>query len=1061
MASTYENDLRLEEMATGENSGSWGTKTNTNLELVADAFSYGTETIADADTAITIADGAADAARSLALKISSSEDLTTTRVITLGPNTTSKVWIIENNTSGDQVLTISAGSGTNITLANGTTKIIATDGIGAGSNVVELYTNLHNITIDGVLSLADGSNSAPSLTNTGDLNTGLYFPAADEVGLTVGGTQRLNVSATGIDVTGDLTVDTDTLFVDSSTNKVSIGTTSSDGTLHVHTGSAGTITAGAAANDLVIESDNAVGMTLLFDDTNTNAYGSIYFGNETDGNADGRINYFGSTYVTTGDRQAMVFRAGNVERMRLQSGAVFNEGGVDSDFRVESDSYSSMLKVDAGLNYVGIGNAGNLGGQLNILGTTGIRGQGSGGYKTASMIRPTAFGYSTGSYAVTMLGDANTQGTVSIGYDPSSNTSGAFTGTGGEILFRNEMQFLTPNSADDAFLQHFKLGDSGTVFNDTSKNLDFRVESDGNTHMLFVDGGNNRIGINDPSPQQKFSIVGGGSSSSTLELSGSTNDSSINDNSSISSPFSLIVNVNNQRAGNQTGRTFTIRDGGQGYQGGTEIARFGLTESVINESGNNQDFRVESDSNANMLFVDAGQNNVGIGKAPGSGQGALQIAPQVAATNYYRPAGNYAVFGDSGGNGEHDWVYLSGSYTDTGKSVGFAMQDYNGNFGNYAGSYIRTNQAKVRIGHFVGGANSGAAPSLADNFIFDTAGGAVFNERGENGDFRVESDGNANMLFVDGGANKVSVGTGSPQGVFTVQHSLNNTSDWWTNSQGSLYLQNLTAHTVIKFNNETGYDSKIVYNSSTSTGFSLFDRTSLQTSFQVYSNAIVLNEDGADRDFRVESDTNTHALFVDGGSSKVGIGSNSPATNNASVSGLTLGQGGGSAMLMMNVNGGGGLYAGTDIANSPNNGFRMGHLNGTNRLELSCNNNNSFASGVVLSAGGTSWGTFSDERRKTDLVEISDGLDKVATLRAVTGRYTYDDATVRRPMLIAQDVQAVLPEAVGNQTASMDDPTEYLTLNYTETIPLLVSALKDAKQIIEALEARITALENA
>jgi hypothetical protein len=59
----------------------------------------------------------------------------------------------------------------------------------------------------GVGTFADGSNSAPSLTNTGDLNTGLYFPAADEVGLTVGGTQRLNVSATGIDVTGTATMD--------------------------------------------------------------------------------------------------------------------------------------------------------------------------------------------------------------------------------------------------------------------------------------------------------------------------------------------------------------------------------------------------------------------------------------------------------------------------------------------------------------------------------------------------------------------------------------------------------------------------------------------------------------------------------------------------------------------------------------------------------------------------------------------------------------------------------------------------------------------------------------
>lgn len=64
MASTFVNDLRLEEMATGENSGSWGTKTNTNLELIAEAFSYGNEIIGDADTPITMADGASDAARS-------------------------------------------------------------------------------------------------------------------------------------------------------------------------------------------------------------------------------------------------------------------------------------------------------------------------------------------------------------------------------------------------------------------------------------------------------------------------------------------------------------------------------------------------------------------------------------------------------------------------------------------------------------------------------------------------------------------------------------------------------------------------------------------------------------------------------------------------------------------------------------------------------------------------------------------------------------------------------------------------------------------------------------
>ena len=42
---TFVNDLRLTELATGEGSGSWGTTTNTNLELIGEAFSFGTEAI--------------------------------------------------------------------------------------------------------------------------------------------------------------------------------------------------------------------------------------------------------------------------------------------------------------------------------------------------------------------------------------------------------------------------------------------------------------------------------------------------------------------------------------------------------------------------------------------------------------------------------------------------------------------------------------------------------------------------------------------------------------------------------------------------------------------------------------------------------------------------------------------------------------------------------------------------------------------------------------------------------------------------------------------------------
>ena len=58
MASTYVNNLRLVDMATGEKSGTWGTISNTNLELIAQAWGSGTESFAsDADTTITISDG--------------------------------------------------------------------------------------------------------------------------------------------------------------------------------------------------------------------------------------------------------------------------------------------------------------------------------------------------------------------------------------------------------------------------------------------------------------------------------------------------------------------------------------------------------------------------------------------------------------------------------------------------------------------------------------------------------------------------------------------------------------------------------------------------------------------------------------------------------------------------------------------------------------------------------------------------------------------------------------------------------------------------------------------
>ena len=194
--STYVNNLRLEEIGTGERSGTWGTATNTNLELIGEALGYGTEAITtNADThASTIADGSTDQARAIYIKYTGTLDSACT--ITIGPNTLKRVHIIENATSGSQNIIISQGSGGNVTIANGQTKIVYLDGAGSGAAVTDALADLSipDLFIDDDVSLQSdgailnfGADSDINLTHTAD--TSLTLGGAGSItGLVVNNT---------------------------------------------------------------------------------------------------------------------------------------------------------------------------------------------------------------------------------------------------------------------------------------------------------------------------------------------------------------------------------------------------------------------------------------------------------------------------------------------------------------------------------------------------------------------------------------------------------------------------------------------------------------------------------------------------------------------------------------------------------------------------------------------------------------------------------------------------------------------------------------------------------
>jgi hypothetical protein len=937
---TYVNNLRLTELATGEGSGTWGTTTNTNLELIGQALGFGTRAIANASTDnITIADGVSDADRAMYLKLTGGGQACT---VTILPNTASKVWWMENATS--YTLTFTCGSGANVAVLAGETKCISTDGLGSGGAVYDVLTdvNLAGTTKVDDLVVGDALTVGGTLGVTGVLTTtaatvfnggfasnadstlgtdkkvqfrdaAIYINSSVDGQLDIVADTEIQIAATTIDINGainasgeiiaasldisgdidvDGTTNLDVVDIDGAVDMASTlavaGAATFSSTIAATVATLGTSSVGTdntAPSALILrhESDQTSG----FDDN---------FGVGMKFNADASNGGYAThaelsaTQKSTGYQ--LRFKVGGTERLNLDSTggfvttpaaaghAVFNEDGIDADFRVESDTNTHMLFVDGGANHVNIGTATDLGGTLNVLGNTAISGTTGGAYVATGA---TLSIQGTGTFNSNYFGSS--LATVAIRSNEPANNS-----------WNPTLHITTIRQS---------LG--------TNEN------STGGIGFTTVDDSNN-TGIDDAARIQ-------------------------------------VINLAPSSATSATGLVFYNNVGGSKTQAAQAVFKLVPIEAAFNDDSADIDFRVESNNQSEMLIVNAGTDLVGIKGNPAGANGVLQVTGSIGLTgnaeirqstnadgSTLRFLGTQLVIANSNGNG---YSYSGGGLVasvapasgaimlDVGAvdTSGHRLKVINGGDGIQGSlQYLSSTTARLNIDSATGAFTT--TPT--------TAGHAVFNEDGVDADFRVESDSNTHMLFVDAGNSHVGMGTATlnrsglgadhivltvgadtEMGMLELQGTRTSDADLGRISflnagtrRAEIVAARIDADNSTKLYFQTsdagslgtrltiGKDGAATFNSSVSTGgdiilpstgklYSSGDTDSFlqfnqpntlraiigdSTRMIIEPNTTVFNEDSADVDFRVESDNDANAFFVQGSNGFVGIGTGSPVS---------------------------------------------------------------------------------------------------------------------------------------------------------------------------------------
>jgi hypothetical protein len=272
MASSYSTDLKIELMVTGENAGTWGEKTNDNLNVIQQAIAgYGEQSIAGGaqTTALTIANSPTlSVARNIVIKLTGT--ITGNQIVTV-PSGIEKTWIVSNGTTGAFTVEFktSGGTGTTWSTTDKGIKILYSDG--TNINAVDITTLSGTVASAQIANLAVTSAKLASFavtearlasfavttsrlaTNavTGVKITQSTITQAKLASNSVGSDQLISTGVTAASYTAaSITVDADGRITAASSGSAGAGM--GIPTLYASGPSSGTFTAGPTANRLAV-----------------------------------------------------------------------------------------------------------------------------------------------------------------------------------------------------------------------------------------------------------------------------------------------------------------------------------------------------------------------------------------------------------------------------------------------------------------------------------------------------------------------------------------------------------------------------------------------------------------------------------------------------------------------------------------------------------------------------------------------------------------------------------------------------------------------------------------